>query len=153
MAVVDQFSNREPVEDTVNDQMPSASFRGARISASMAAVHLVPVELANGEVPRVRRAVRDATDAGSTILCSHLGFSSLDLIGVTGVTGVRAITGLFELDELGTHLGAGQASGLGGRCGRRLRRVIAGGKGRRGNHGGKCEGGNVFEIHEICSDS
>jgi hypothetical protein len=63
-------------------------------------------------------------------LCRHTGFSSLNIGWVVGVITPAVISGLLECDELGAHLGAGQASGLGGRVGRRLGGAIAGGKGR-----------------------
>jgi len=119
------------------------------------AVHFGPVELANAPVPRVRRAIRDATDACCAVLRRHLGFGDLNFSRIASVTAVHAVARLFNLDKLGAHLSTGQASGLGlsdsnGRC---LGRVLVNtGERWRGKRGGKSEGGNVFDIHEICSD-
>jgi hypothetical protein len=85
-------------------------------------------------------------------LCRDTGFSSLNIGWVVGVITPAVIAGILECDEFGAHLGAGQASGLGSHAGRCLRRVIAGGEGWYGNHGGKGEGGNVLDIHEVRSD-
>ncbi|CAM2159643.1 hypothetical protein PT2222_60057 [Paraburkholderia tropica] len=56
---------------------------------------------------RSGRTVRHAADG--VVLRGNLGFGGKDVVGVVRVVAARrAIAGLFELDEFGANLGAGQ---------------------------------------------
>ena len=110
----------------LNDQMPSASCWHAAINVLRMVVHRVPVGLRDGRASRIRRVIGDTADACCIVLCCHLGFSSLNLRRISAVvTPVRVVTGLFELDQFGAYLCAGE---------RRIR------LGKHGNRSGKGSG-------------
>jgi hypothetical protein len=50
--------------------------------------YLLPVGLRHGQSASVRRATHDATDACCAILCSHLGFSRLEIVRVMDILAI-----------------------------------------------------------------